>query len=283
MKKAKKLNFTSKEKKQTKRFRSFVISFAAFVIILGSVSLLMFMKSIDFNINNLVSSSEKTTHSLSETETSSVLMQGESEILFICNNSNSEITFAFLLSTNFAENTVTVRAIPIDTSVNYNGSVDSLSAVYKKMGAVAFVKAFEDYSNIDVDKYIDAGELQFKNFASKFKDTVVNVPYEINPKDSGGLSLNSGEQSLTADMLLKYMKYTDLIGKSDAFSSLLSEMLANSHIGAIDNLFEYIVNNSNTDISIVNYTNEKDKISQMMNIGCSVESEGVFAVSENKR
>ena len=59
--KNRKLDFSSKDKKDSKRFKSFVISFAAFVVILGGISLLMFMKSIDFNFGNLVSSSDDLT------------------------------------------------------------------------------------------------------------------------------------------------------------------------------------------------------------------------------
>ncbi|MBS7388740.1 MAG: hypothetical protein KIG33_00200, partial [Oscillospiraceae bacterium] len=75
MNKNRKLDFSSKDKKDSKRFKSFVISFAAFVVILGGISLLMFMKSIDFDFGNLVSSSDDfTTEPQTESTTSPVVM-----------------------------------------------------------------------------------------------------------------------------------------------------------------------------------------------------------------
>ena len=56
--KNRKLDFSSQDKKDSKRFKSFVISFAAFVLILGGISLLMFMKSIEFDFGNIVFSSD---------------------------------------------------------------------------------------------------------------------------------------------------------------------------------------------------------------------------------
>jgi len=281
LKNNRKLDFSSKDKKDSKRFKSFIISFAAFVIILGGISLLMFMKSIDFNFGNLVSSSDDlTTEPVTESTTSPVVMEGQSEIVVICYSTDGNISFSFLVSTDIKKKTITVNSIPTDTTGDYNGTSAALSEHFKKSGAGAFVKAFESYSGIKADRYISIGELQFKNFVSKFKDIVVNVPSATDPKSSGGLSLNAGEQSLSADMFLKYLKYCDGTGKSAAFTSLLTTVFDSSHLGSMDNLFEYIVNNSQTDISIIDYTGEKDKLTEFINTQGEIKDGGVFVKEE---
>lgn len=283
LKNNRKLDFSSKDKKDSKRFKSFIISFAAFVIILGGISLLMFMKSIDFNFGNLVSSSDDlTTEPETESTTSPVVMEGQSEIVVMCYDTDNNVSFAFLVSTDIKKKTITVNTVPTDITGEYNGTFATLSEHFKKSGAGALVKAFESYSGITTDRYISIGELQFKNFVSKFKDVVVEVPSATDPRTSGGLSLNAGAQSLSADMYLKYLKYCGDSDKSAAFSSFLKTAFDSSHIGSMDNLFEYIVNNSQTDISIIDYTDEKDKLVEFVNTQGEIKDGGVFVKEEKK-
>jgi anionic cell wall polymer biosynthesis LytR-Cps2A-Psr (LCP) family protein len=281
LKNNRKLDFSSKDKKDSKRFKSFIISFAAFVIILGGISLLMFMKSIDFNLGNLVSSSDDlTTEPETESTTSPVVMEGQSEIIVMCYDTDGNASFVFLISTDIEKKTIAVNTVPTDIIGEYNGTSATLSEHFKKSGAGALVKAFAGYSGITADRYISIGELQFKSFVSKFKDIVVDVPSATDPKTSGGLTLNAGSQSLSADMFLKYLKYSGDSDKSAAFSSFLRTVLDPSHIGSMDNLFEYIVNNSQTDISIVDYTKEKDKLVEFVNTQGEINNGGVFTKEE---
>lgn len=281
LKKNRKLDFSSKDKKDSKRFKSFIISFAAFVIILGGISLLMFMKSIDFDFGNLASSSDdKTTQPETETTTSPVIMEGRSEIVVMCYDSDGGVSFSFLVSTDIEKKTITVRSIPNGMTGESNGMTATLSEHFKKSGAGAFVKAFESSSGIKTDRYISIGELQFKNFVSKFKDITVDIPSATDPKASGGLMLNAGTQSLSADMFLKYLKYCGDSDKSAAFSSFLKTVFDPSHTGSMDNLFEYIVNNSQTDISIIDYTQEKDKLVEFVNTQGEIKDGGVFVKEE---
>ena len=53
MRRKNKLNFSSERQTKAKRTRAFVLSFVAFILVFGSVSLLVFMKSLDFDLQNL--------------------------------------------------------------------------------------------------------------------------------------------------------------------------------------------------------------------------------------
>ena len=54
MRKKKELRFTSEKQEKTKRFRAFIVAFVAFVLVFGSVSTLIFMKSLNFDLQNLL-------------------------------------------------------------------------------------------------------------------------------------------------------------------------------------------------------------------------------------
>ena len=75
----------------------------------------MFMKSIDFNFGNLVSSSDDlTTEPQTEATTSPVVMEGQSEIVLVCYDTENNVSFSFLISTDIKKKTITVNSIQND-------------------------------------------------------------------------------------------------------------------------------------------------------------------------
>lgn len=261
MKQEKKLEYSQKNNRKSKNFRNFVISFAAFVIVLGAISLLMFMKSLNFDLKNLVSSSDElTTEPQTQESTAPVAVTGGLNVVTLCSNSDSELSFAFLIKCDYETMKSEVSYIPITLTASYNGITSTLNSHFTSGGAEVYTRAFEAYSGIRIDKYILVNESQFKSFMAKFKDVTVNVPQAIKGDNAEGLTLNMGSQSLTSDLLLKYIKYIDNAEKSKAFCNMLSVVFDAENAANIEKLFNYLINNSQSDISIVDFTGEKEKI-----------------------
>lgn len=261
MKNDNKLNYSQKKANNPQKLKMFIISFAAFVVVLGTVSLLIFMKSLDFNIKNLVSSSDElTTEETTEESTQPISASGTSNIVVLCCNTEGELSFSFLVKTDYDNMKSDVVYIPTSISTMYDGNTSTITEHYKRSGADGFVKSFESYSGIAVDKYILVNETQFKTFVSKFKDITVTVPRKIDGAVADGLNLNKGKQNLTADLLLKYIKYIENKEKAKAFCNLLEVVFNKENEPKLDNLFAYLANNSQTNISIVDYTNQKNNI-----------------------
>lgn len=275
MKQEKKLNYSKKEAQKSKNFRTFIISFTAFVIVLGVISLLMFMKSLDFDLKNIVSSSDEiTTENTSKESTTMPRISGNLNVAVLCNNTDGDLSFAFLIKCDYEKMRSEVSYIPITLTVSYNGVTSTLNSHFTSGGAESYVGAFEEYSGINIDKYILVNESQFKNFLAKFSDVTVNVPKEINGDNADSLTLNKGEQSLTSDLLLKYIKYIDNSEKTKAFCNMLSVIFDADNAESIEKLFNYLINNSQSNISIVDFTGEKE------NILAFVEQKGEFVPVE---
>ena len=260
-----KLNYSKKNREKSKKFRSFIISFVAFVIVLGAISLLMFMKSLNFNLKNLLPASEESTseNALQQSAPAQNLTGGIS-VAVLCGNTDGDLSFAFLIKSDYEKMNAQVAYIPITLTASYAGVTSSLNDHFKNSGADSYVQAFEQYSGIDIDKYIFVNEVQFKNFVAKFKDVTVDVPQDINGGNPEGLILNKGQQNLTSDLLLKYIKYADNFEKTKAFSNMLSVVFEQKNTESLDNLFSYLANNSQTDISIIDFTDEKENIKAFM-------------------
>lgn len=272
---AKRLDFSSEEKKNSKRMRYFIISFAAFIVVLGSISLLMFMKSLNFDLDNLKSSAgESTTETTSEQTSEAVEMVGRSNILFICAGSDNTLSFSFLIKSDMPEAQIKVYGISGDTVSAAGGASMPLSEHYKKFGAAGFRDAVKSAYGVNIDRYVKVNDSQFKSFASKTGDVTVNIPAAVS---SGGLSLDAGEQSLSSDLLLKYLKYCSENEKNSAFCDFLSTAFGKDNLNSMDKLFSYLANNSETDISIVDYTNRKDELSAFISSNGSIVPAGNIA------
>ncbi len=265
---AKKLDFSSNEKKNSKRIKYFIVSFAAFTVVLGSISLLMFMKTLDFDLGNLKSSAlESTTEAESEQTSEIAEMSGKSNILFICADSDGGLLFSFLIKSNMPETRIEVYGISGSTVSEAGGVSLTFDGHYKKFGAAGLREAVKSAYSVNIDRYVKVSEAQFKSFVSKTGDITVNVPAAVS---SGGLSLDAGEQSLSSDLLLKYLKYCSEDEKNSAFCAFLSTVFGEDNLNSMDSLFSYLANNSETDISIVDFTNKKGELSAFINSGGNI-------------
>ncbi|MBR0542216.1 MAG: LCP family protein [Clostridia bacterium] len=258
MRKANKLDFSNERRRNSKRLRSFIIAFAAFVVVLGCVSLLMFMKALDFDIRNLISSAETTTEAVSETTTEPVEIEGGSKIVFMCENSQKALSFVILVDTDFSTKTMTAYAVPLNLTVNIGNVSGNLNGHYTQYGVTGVQKAVEQATGVTVDRYIKVTESQLRSFLSKLEDVTVNIPRDVN---SNGLILNAGGQSLSAELFIKYMNYCDDAQKAYAFSEFLKVLFSEKHINTLDKLFSYAANNSETNITIVDYKTDAEKLS----------------------
>lgn len=263
MRKSKKLSFTDERKKNSKRIRSFIIAFCAFVVVLGAVSLIMFMKHLNFDLSNLLSSAETTTAEAQQTTTEPVALEGGSDILLICENSVGQLDFVLLVSTDFETRHMTVS--PIDA--------DSMSSVNSDSGVLAVRDAAALSTGTEIDRYIKFSTSHFRSFLNKFEDVTVNVENDIDDS-ANGLILDKGEQSLSAELFIKYMNYSDSYHKADAFAQLLKIVFSPKHVNAQESLFSYIANNSQTDLSIVDYKEHQERLEEFSRSG------GVIAAAE---
>ena len=257
--KSKSLSFIGEQKKKSKNLKHFIIAFSVFVILLGSVSVLMFMKNLNFDLSNVFSSAETTTELTTEATTEPEPQTGSAKVLVFCENSEHTLDYVMLISCDYEQMKMTVLDIPVSTSVSYNGFDGSLNAYFTQYGATTLKDAVVNSLKLEADRYIKYNDSQFRNFLTKFEDVTVNVESAIDyPSD--GLILNAGEQALSADLYMKYLNYCDSYHKADAFSQFLKIVFSKQYAVKAESLFSYIANNSQTDLSIVDFKAHEDRL-----------------------
>jgi len=271
------LDFSSENQVKKRKMRSFVLAFVSFVVVLGAVSILVFMKSIDFDIQNIVQKTTGAEASASSSETTVQNLYGRAGILLIFTDDSGKILSVSALDCDMSRKNIEVMQL----------SGESLSSVYSKSGASGLEAAVTSETGAEFTKYIKVTESQLKKLVSKIGDVTVQVPSDINYKgDDFTLLLDSGAQSLTSDLFCKYFMYADDSGRGSAVAALLNTLFVSSNLSKQDSLFNYIMNNSDTDISIVDYTKKSSVISafaQYANGNAAVAVSSLAEVTENEK
>ena len=128
-----KLNFASERQTRAKRLRAFVISFVAFILVFGTVSILVFMKSLDFNLDNLIRQPEDSTEQSTDTTQAPTIAATpiNATTLFVCYGDDDVILQLSLVCTDAEENSILVATLDPFTSVTVNGTGNTLQGWFQ--------------------------------------------------------------------------------------------------------------------------------------------------------
>ncbi len=246
-----KLNFSSPEKQKKKRAAAFISAFAVFVVVLGGVSVLLFMDSIDFNLNNLIG--KKTEEEMEDTteepvKTTAVEVQ-DSSVLLTIYSSQSKLTGLYMISSHADSKEITVQMLDLNTNVDG----ESFASHFKNSGMSGLKAAVESHVGYKTDRYIKQSETSLKKIIGKIGNVNILIPQRIQDKSQGNsLYLEAGEQSLTGDLFLKYLYYADGNEEEKAIAALVSSTLQSLYKTQKNNsVLSFIFNESETDFSIV--------------------------------
>lgn len=225
------------KKKRNPSFKYFVFAFSLFIIILAVFSAFLFMRSIDFDFDNIVDrtvTEEPSSSDDGKQNTDSVSqLSGKRKYLFVLTDDSSEPDFGFIISADFDEKKITVSP-------------------FECKGI--------DYESV-ADKYVICTPTQFKKILASFGGVTVNVPNEVNYKSEDfNVILDKGTQKLSDEYAYKYLAISESSEKARIMCDILYSALSPENAEKSDSLFKVFVNNCKTDISVFDYSNALEKI-----------------------
>lgn len=254
MRKNHKLHFTSEKQEKTKRFRAFIVAFIAFVLVLGSISTLIFMKSVNFDLQNLLKSPDdtRTTEESTTTEIQSVAIR-DAAVLLVCCDTNNRLSLLSLVRADSAQNRIAVCAL--DTETVPATAQNTFQTVYEKNGMAGLKNAVSSAYGIQIDRYVKLSEANLKKAISAIGDISVEIPAPISYRGADfSLYLDSGVQMLTGDLFVKFVSYTDLDGQNRTTAALVQATLQSLSGTACEKQFNTLFNLSDSDFSVVDLT-----------------------------
>ncbi len=269
-----KYGFDLQRKNKKRKTTVLICLFIAFVILLGSVSTFLLWRSLNYDFNNIfVKSDDESTTSAPTTEKpDSIVLQGDALFLVaVTDDDGKEARFINLIDVNLGEKTV--RVLPFDHTEKSKQHKSSYEKVLLESGIKELVSAAESDRRVDIDRYILFTDTGYKSVFRTLGDITVRVNKDIEyDTPDMFLELKRGENTIAPEKVFKYMKYICETEKGYECSRLNAEIIVSAFEGfyniekfnSADTLFSKLINYCKSDISIVDYTENKDKIEYLV-------------------
>ena len=262
--KNKELFSENKIKKSTIKY--FIISFSVFIVLLAVCSVVLFMHSLDFDISNLVDSSSTTTTEPVDENVSNVHsvndLTGKSDLLFIVENIDG-VDFICTVSTDFDNKSMQVLCVDGSENLSYEGKILKISSIYIEDNVPGVKKMLVDNYGITIDKYVISDSDGLKEMLSMFDGFSVNVIENVNYKSHDfNLTLSSGVQELSSDMTYKYLQISENKIRESIICDIIKSVLVADYVEDSEKLFTSFVNLCETDISVIDYSETVDRLSE---------------------
>lgn len=246
----------------SKSAKYFIIAFAFFVLILSVVSVVMFMRSIDFDINNLTGKTTTTepienlqTSVQSDASLSQIITK--SKILFICEKDNN-LDFVCFIDTDFEKSYMNVSCYDDSDLAVENKSFDE---IYSEKSVDGITEILSTHLNTEIEKYIICSRTQLRDILSLFDDISINVSKSVDYHSFDfNLELREGKQVLSSDYIMKYLVISDNNTRSKIMCDILNSILVPRYTENSQKLFTNFVNNCKTNISVIDYSERIDDL-----------------------
>ena len=278
-----KLNFASERQTRAKRLRAFVISFVAFILVFGTVSILVFMKSLDFNLDNLIRQPQDSTEQSTDTTQAPTIAAApvNATTLFVCYGDEDEILQLSLVSTNAEENSIMVATLDPFTSVTVNSTGNTFQGWFQTTGINGLLQAVETNTQLKIDRYIKQSESNLKKVITKVGDITVDIPQAISYRGTDfSLFLESGQQKLTGDLFIKYLQYAGTEEQTNAVCALLRQTLQAFTEENLDTMFNYVFNLSESNFSVMDYADTNGLVRVYLSMRGKIERATVETIAQ---
>lgn len=278
-----KLNFASERQTRAKRLRAFVISFVAFILVFGTVSILVFMKSLDFNLDNLIRQPEDSTEQSTDTTQAPTIAAApvNATTLFVCYGDDDVILQLSLVCTNAEENSIMVATLDPFTSVTVNSTGNTLQGWFQTTGINGLLQAVETNTQLKIDRYIKQSESNLKKVITKVGDITVDIPQAISYRGTDfSLFLESGQQKLTGDLFIKYLQYAGTEEQANAVCALLRQTLQSFTEENLDTMFNYIFNLSESNFSVMDYADTNGLVRVYLSMRGKIERATIETIAQ---
>ncbi len=278
-----KLNFASERQTRAKRLRAFVVSFVAFILVFGTVSILVFMKSLDFNLDNLIRQPEDSTEQSTDTTQAPTIAAApvNATTLFVCYGDDDVILQLSLVCTNAEENRIMVATLDPFTSVTVNSTGNTFQGWFQTTGINGLLQAVETNTQLKIDRYIKQSESNLKKVITKVGDITVDIPQAISYRGTDfSLFLESGQQKLTGDLFIKYLQYAGTEEQANAVCALLRQTLQSFTEENLDTMFNYIFNLSESNFSVMDYADTNGLVRVYLSVRGKIEPATLEAIAQ---
>lgn len=266
--KKKSLKFTTEKYQKKKKTRLFLAAFFSFVIVFGGLSLFILGYTSGFDLNRMIGKPDDPEQTGSSDGVETVLpeISGRATFLLACGSDDGKTLYlAALVGADMDQQLFTIFMLDPDAQANVSSRSVSLQEHYQTGGIGELKLAAEAFTGVQADRYLYATEKGLKAVLRTLGNGVVlEVPSRIDYRgEDFTLRLQPGKQTLNADTMLKWIKYRNdgrevqkdrqALMLCAAFDQLINV----ENVRDSEQLFKEIINEVDSDISMLDYTNHR--------------------------
>ena len=268
------LNLSQNNKAPKKRKTAFICLFLSFVVVLGTVSMLLLWRYYDYDFNNMGARGDvATTEVITTTDVAENEYSGEYVFLVsVISDDGKMALFHNLICVDLSEKTF--RVVPVDGGIADSKTGLTCDELVIRNGIKSMVAFLSKYYSVDINKFVLLNESGYKSVFRVMGDITIKVSEDVvYDTDDMFLELNRGENTLTPDKTYKYMKYLcETLGgyerakaNAEIVVAAFSAYYTADRFNSADNTFEIVIDYcEDTNISRIDFQNAKDELQYLI-------------------
>lgn len=256
-----------------------ITAFSAIIVIIGSLSLLTVISE---NTDGTTDTAQSTQVGNSYAETTQLPAEEllGNFLLVLTEDGSENIELIALARLDSASRRVSISFLEKKMRSNVNGLDGTMQEHLENGGITELVWAVGEYAGISIERYIIGDEENFISLMKALGDISLNIEEKVSHTHLGiPFIIESGIQSLSADIMLKYFVY--LCESYDTLPDKLIEtmiiygkkMFDSDDSSVLDKSFSSMIKHFSTDISVVDFTRYKKAVQSLAS------SESTVAIS----
>lgn len=188
-------------------------------------------------------------------------------LLALTNSDKTELLNTMVVNFDSEKANMFYYFLPSSAAVSVSGIYDTLSGHLATGGTNQLIHAASEYTEAEFDRYIIVPENALGNVLESLGETQINIDKRISYEHNGvSFIIDSGLQTLTPDMLLKYYLY--LVSSPEENGSKITEVIVGilekitsfEDDAELENKFCTALGYFDTNISALDFTNNKETI-----------------------
>lgn len=271
MNRKEKVTFAPEGIKNKRRLPGYVALIVAAAVFFGAASFVAILAANDFDIKKALGARQEEStaeNSSDEAQTAAGIalqdFSGSVNFLFICKDKKS-LTFCNIISASPSENKIKIKPVAADFSVGGT----TLGDMLETKSAKEICSAFSEKS-IPVSRYVTVSEENFVRLLQALGkvDIVLDSDYNFSV-DAVKYTFSTGAQSISADYVLKLMKYAAsgearLKLQAQVSAAVIRTHFTSQNFSRGEDFFSSLINLVDTDITAFDYTNSLGVIETML-------------------
>lgn len=186
-------------------------------------------------------------------------------LLALTDNERTRVESIVVVRFNTLQGNMIFSFVDPEETVSVNEATSNMHGHLKDGGTNGLLWAVSEYTGMNFDRYLISNESSFTGFVEFLGDITVDIEKRISFDHNGiRFIIDKGEQTLTADMMLKYYLYLISSPKNNAdkiahmLVTLFEELLNEEDDAKREEAFCSAVGLFDTNISAIDYSQHKN-------------------------